>query len=118
MGIVTAGTLAKNYAPVWLYNLLFFGAILYVCIWMSIPKYKYWYFVYENDEDCNCGIIKSQTDVFPLDKAEKLLDSQKRGYVIKGSTEIDKTSYLHMISNKKAIDIETANQLKDRVKWN
>ncbi len=118
LGIVTAGMLTKTYAPVWLYNLLFFGAILYVCIRMSIPKYKYWYFVYENDEDCNCGIIRSHTETFPLNKVEGLLDALKRGHIIKGITEIDKVSYLHMVNAKKAIDIETANLLKDKVKWN
>ncbi|WP_162493556.1 hypothetical protein [Bacteroides ihuae] len=42
LGIVTAGTLTKTYAPAWLYTLLFFGAILYVCIWMFVPEYTCW----------------------------------------------------------------------------
>lgn len=92
--------------------------LLWVIIGPSLPKWHYWYFVYENDEDCNCGIIRSRTETFPLNKAEGLLDTLKRGHVIKGVVEIDKDSYLHMANTKKAIDIERTELLKDKAKWN
>ena len=118
LGFVTAFSLLKAYAPIWIYYLFFIGMLLWVIIGLSLPKWHYWYFVYENDEDCNCGIIRSRTETFPLNKVEGLLDALKRGHVIKWATEIDKVSYLHMANTRKAIDLEKAELMKDVSKWN
>lgn len=51
LGFVTAFSLLKTYAPTWMYITFFIGMLLWVVIGLSLPKWHYWYFIYENDED-------------------------------------------------------------------